>query len=178
MQNSGKRTGKSAAARKKTAKTSASRKKQPAARRAAASARPRGGSVGSSDQVSASRRIDEYISGLPDWRGERLGEIRALIHEADPDVVEEWKWMGSPVWSHDGIFVVGNAHKEKVKLTFAQGARLADAGKLFNAGLGGNRWRAIDLYEGDKVPKAAFKALIREAVACNIKIRAAKKSPR
>ena len=164
MKHSGKRTSKSAAAKKKSAKKPASRTKKSS-----------GGASKSSDQVSASKRIDEYIDGLSDWRGERLAEIRELIHEADPEVLEEWKWMGSPVWSHDGVFVVGNAHKEKVKLTFSQGAKLTDAKKLFNAGLGGNQWRAIDLREGDNIGKAAFKALVREAVAYNIKTKAAKK---
>ena len=120
-----------------------------------------------SEELSASERIDAAIAGLGDWRGERLAEIRRLIHDADPEVVEEWKWMGSPVFSHDGIFVVANAHKEKVKLTFAHGAQLADRNGLFNAGLGGKKWRAIDLCEGDELDGAAFNELVREAVDYN-----------
>jgi hypothetical protein len=91
----------------------------------------------------------------------------ALIHEVDPEVVEEWKWMGSPVWSHEGMYVLANAHKDKVKLTFFHGAELPDPKKLFNAGRGGNTWRAIDFREGDKIDKTALKALLREAVAYN-----------
>ena len=120
-----------------------------------------------SEGLSASERIDRAIAGLVDWRGERLVDIRRLIHEADAEVVEEWKWMGSPVFSHDGIFVVANAHKEKVKLTFAQGAQLADRNGLFNAGLGGKKWRAINLFERDELDGAAFKELVREAVGHN-----------
>ncbi len=118
----------------------------------------------SPDPRSASERIDELIAGLDDWRGERLAEIRRLIHEVDPDVVEDWKWMGSPVWSHDGMYAVANAHKNKVKLTFHHGARLEDPEKLFNAGLGGKKWRAIDFHEGDEIDKPALKALLREAI--------------
>ena len=123
----------------------------------------------SSADSSASKRIDKKIADLGDWRGERLAEIRTLIHEVDREVVEEWKWMGSPVWSHEGMYALANAHKDKVKLTFHHGARLADPKKLFNAGLGGNKWRAIDFREGDKMDKTALKALLREAVACNTK---------
>ena len=119
----------------------------------------------SSEGLSVSERIDGAIAGLNDWRGERLAEIRRLIHEADAEVVEEWKWMGSPVFSHGGIFFVANAHKEKVKLTFVRGAQLADRNGLFNAGQGGKKWRAIDLFEGDELDGAAFKELVREAVA-------------
>ena len=107
------------------------------------------------------------IAGLGDWRGARLAEIRALIHEADPEVVEEWKWMGSPVWSHDGMYALANAHKDKVKLSFFHGAQLSDPKKLFNAGAGGNKWRAIDCREGDRLDRTALKALLREAVAYN-----------
>ena len=109
----------------------------------------------------------ERIAGLGDWRGEQLAEIRRLIHEADAEVVEEWKWMGSPVCSYDGIFVVANAHKEKVKLTFAHGAQLVGRNGLLNAGLGGKKWRAIDLFEGDELDGVAFKELVREAVVYN-----------
>jgi hypothetical protein len=121
----------------------------------------------SSEEMSASRRIDKRIADLGDWRGERLAEIRALIHEVDPDVVEEWKWMGSPVWSHEGMYALANAHKDKVKLTFHHGAQLPDPKKLFNAGLDGNKWRAIDFREGDQVDRGALKALLRAAVAYN-----------
>src|SRR5271166_6627127 len=108
-------------------------------------------------------RIDQLIEGLSDWRGKTLAGIRKTIFEADPEIIEEWKWMGSPVWSHDGIIAVGNAHKEKVKITFSHGAKLPDPDKLFNAGLDGNLWRAIDLFEGDKINPRALKALIRAA---------------
>jgi len=117
--------------------------------------------------TSASERIDEMIADLADWRGERLAEIRALIHEVDPEVVEDWKWMGSPVWSHEGMYALANAHKDKVKLTFHHGAQLRDPDKLFNAGLGGNKWRAIDFREGDEIDETALAALLREAVAYN-----------
>jgi hypothetical protein len=117
--------------------------------------------------ISASKRIDKRIADLGDWRGERLAEIRTLIHEVDPEVVEEWKWMGSPVWSHEGMYAVANPHKDKVKLTFFHGAKLPDPKKLFNAGAGGNTWRAIDFRQGDKIDKTALKALLREAIAYN-----------
>src|SRR5579864_7933651 len=116
---------------------------------------------------SASAIIDAKIRELRDWRGKMLAKVREIIHEADPEVVEEWKWMGSPVWSHDGIIAVGNAHKDKVKLTFAQGAKLADPDKVFNAGLGGSTWRALDLFEGDKVNERGLKNLVRAAIDFN-----------
>jgi hypothetical protein len=116
---------------------------------------------------SASACIDQKIKQLGDWRGKMLAKVRGIIHEADPEVVEEWKWMGSPVWAHDGIIAVGNAHKDKVKLTFSHGARLADPDKLFNAGLEGNAWRAIDFFEGDPINERALKNLIRAAVDYN-----------
>ena len=119
------------------------------------------------DATGASVRIDRMIAGLGDWRGERLAELRALIHAVDPHVVEEWKWMGTPVWSHDGMYVLANPHKGKVKLTFFHGAKLADPGKLFNAGLTGGKWRAIDFHEGDRIDRPALKALLREAIAYN-----------
>ena len=118
-------------------------------------------------EKAAAKRIDEMIADVGDWRGERLAEIRKIIHEVDPDVIEEWKWMGTPVWSHEGMYVLANAHKDKVKLQFFHGAKLADPKKLFNAGLTGNKWRAIDFREGDKIDKPALKALLREAVAYN-----------
>jgi hypothetical protein len=120
-----------------------------------------------SARMTASEKIDEKIVSLGDWRGETLAEIRRLIHEVDPEVVEEWKWMGSPVWSHDGMYAVANAHKDKVKLTFFHGAELPDPGQLFNAGREGNKWRAIDFRAGDKIAAGALKTLLREAVAYN-----------
>src|ERR1700681_3325458 len=125
---------------------------------------------------SASALIDEKIKKLGDWRGKTLAKVREIIHEADPEITEEWKWMGSPVWSHDGIIAVGNAHKDKVKLTFSHGAILPDPDKLFNAGLGGNAWRAIDLFEGDKIDQRALKNLVRAAVDYN-QIRLKRKAP-
>ena len=120
-----------------------------------------------SDAQSASALIDERIASLPDWRGETLARVRALIHEADPDVVEEWKWMGTPVWSHDGIICTGESYKQVVKLTFLKGASLKDPSKLFNSSLDGNARRAIDIHEGEKIDAAAFRALIKEAIALN-----------
>jgi hypothetical protein len=116
---------------------------------------------------SPSERIDKLIAKLSDWRGEMLAQVRSIIHEAEPEIIEEWKWMGSPCWSCEGLICVGNAHKDKVKVTFAQGASLADPKKTFNAGLGGNRWRAIDWYEGDRIDAEALKDLIRAAVTHN-----------
>src|SRR5258708_31150008 len=117
--------------------------------------------------MNPSQRIDELIAGLTDWRGKTLASVRKTILEADREIIEEWKWMGSPVWSRSGIIAVGNAHKDKVKLTFSHGASLPDPDKLFNAGLGGNAWRAIDLFEGDKINEGALKNLIRAAVDLN-----------
>jgi hypothetical protein len=116
---------------------------------------------------SASALIDELITKLTDWRGKTFASVRKSILEADPEIIEEWKWMGSPVWSRDGMIAVGNAHKDKVKLTFSHGASLPDPDKLFNAGLGGNAWRAIDLYEGDKINERALKNLVRAAIEYN-----------
>jgi len=116
---------------------------------------------------SASALISKRITELGDWRGETLGRMRKLIQQADPDVVEEWKWMGTPVWSHDGILCTGESYKDKVKLTFAKGASLVDPAGLFNASLDGNARRAIDIHEGEEVEEAAFTALIRQAVALN-----------
>jgi hypothetical protein len=114
-----------------------------------------------------SELIDGRIAELGDWRGEALRRMRTLIHEADPDVVEEWKWMGTPVWSHDGIICTGESYKAIVKLTFAKGASLPDPAKLFNASLEGNTRRAIDIHEGETVDAEAFKALIRSAIELN-----------
>jgi hypothetical protein len=116
---------------------------------------------------SASELISERIAELGDWRGKALQRMRKLIQEADPDVVEEWKWMGTPVWSHDGIICTGESYKDKVKLTFAKGASLKDPARLFNSSLDGNVRRAIDISEGKEVNASAFKALVRAAVALN-----------
>ncbi|UGY15941.1 DUF1801 domain-containing protein [Bradyrhizobium septentrionale] len=117
--------------------------------------------------MTASERIDRMIEDLTDWRGKTLASLRKSILAADPGVIEEWKWMGSPVWSRDGIIAVGNAHKGKVKLTFMYGAQLPDPDGLFNTGFEGNVRRAIDLFEGDKINDRAFKALIRAAIELN-----------
>ncbi len=116
---------------------------------------------------SPSRLIDARIKELGDWRGKTLAHVRALIKQADPEVVEEWKWRGVPVWSHDGIICTGETYKSVVKLTFAKGAKLKDPAKLFNSSLEGNTRRAIDIHEGDDLDEGAFKTLIRAAVALN-----------
>ena len=117
---------------------------------------------------SASALIDERISELADWRGTMLAKVRAIIHEADPEIVEEWKWMGTPIFSHGGIVCTGETYKSVVKLTFAKGAALKDPSGLFNSSLDGNVRRAIDIREGEKVDVKALKALIRAAVALNL----------
>ena len=117
--------------------------------------------------MTPTERIDELIAGLTDWRGKTFASVRKSILAADPEIVEEWKWMGSPVWYRDGMIAVANAHKKWVKLTFANGARFADPDKLFNAGLEGNQRRAIDFFEGDKVDDRALKNLVRAAIAYN-----------
>src|SRR6516225_3306869 len=117
--------------------------------------------------MNPSQRIDGLIADLTDWRGEPLASIRKSILEADREIIEEWKWMGSPVWSRDGMIAVGNAHKDKVKLTFSNGASLPDPDKLFNAGFEGNKWRAIDFFEGDTINERALKSLVRAAVGYN-----------
>jgi hypothetical protein len=117
--------------------------------------------------MNPSERIDQMIAELTDWRGKTFTSVRKCILEADKEIVEEWKWMGSPVWYRDGIIAVANAHKGKVKLTFAYGASIPDPDKLFNAGLEGNARRAIDFFEGDKVDKRALKNLIRAAIDYN-----------
>jgi hypothetical protein len=119
------------------------------------------------DDLTPSARINARIAALGDWRGDTLARMRALIHETDPDVVEEWKWMGTPVWSHGGIVCTGESYKDKVKLTFAKGASLKDPAGLFNASMDGNMRRAIDIHAGETVEADTFKALIREAIACN-----------
>ena len=127
--------------------------------------------------MNPSQRIDQLIAELTDWRGKTLARIRKSILEANREIVEEWKWRGSPVWSCDGMIGVANAHKEKVKLTFTHGARLPDPDKLFNAGLDGNAWRAIDLFEGDEINERALKALIQAAVDYNRTKLKKKKAP-
>ena len=121
---------------------------------------------------SASAFIDQKIKELGDWRGKTLAHLRKLIHDADPDIQEEWKWMGTPVWSHDGIVCTGESYKQVVKLTFARGASIKDPKKLFNSSLEGNVRRAIDIHEGEKINEVAFKQLIRAAVAANSAARA------
>src|SRR5436309_8860089 len=145
--------------------------RKPGAKLASYYGNRRGDSM-TTEERTASEQIDERIADLGDWRGETLGRMRNLIHEADPDVVEEWKWAkasspGTPVWSHDGIICTGESYKEVVKLTFMKGASLDDPAKLFNSSLEGNARRAIDIPEGTKIDEEAFKALIRAAAALN-----------
>ena len=121
----------------------------------------------SEESKSPSQLIDARIKELGDWRGEMLGRLRALVKEADPEVVEEWKWRGVPVWSHDGIICTGETYKSIVKMTFAKGAAVDDPSGLFNSSLEGNTRRAIDFHEGEKIDEEALKALIRAAVALN-----------
>src|SRR6476469_8405183 len=122
---------------------------------------------GAGQGQSASKLISQRIAELGDWRGKTLARMRKLIKETDPDVVEEWKWMGTPIWSHDGIITTGESYKQVVKLTFAKGAFLKDPARLFNSSLEGNLRRAIDIHEGEEIDAAAFKALVRQAVAVN-----------
>lgn len=126
--------------------------------------------------MDASEQIDKLIEGIADWRGKTLASVRKTMLAADKEITEEWKWMGSPVWSLDGIVAVGNAHKGKVKLTFMYGAKLADPEKLFNAGFEGNERRAIDFFEGDKVDAPALKNLIRTAIEYNRAKKSTKKA--
>lgn len=128
--------------------------------------------------LSPSALIDQRIRDLAGWRAEALGRMRALIHEAAPDVIEAWKWMGTPVWELDGIICTGEAYKDKIKLTFVKGASLADPGNLFNASLDGNARRAIDIHQGETVDSDAFKALIRAAVDLNASTASAKAKPK
>jgi len=125
---------------------------------------------------SASALIDERIKELGDWRGKILARLRAIIHKADPEIVEEWKWMGTPVWSHDGIVCTGETYKNIVKMTFAKGAALKDPSRLFNSSLEGNVRRAIDIREGEKVDEAALEDLIRAAVALNLESKSKSKT--
>ncbi len=122
---------------------------------------------GTSEGQSAAELISQRIADLGDWRGEILGRMRKLIKQADRDVVEEWKWRGTPVWSHDGIICTGESYKSVVKLTFAKGASLKDPARLFNSSLEGNVRRAIDIHEGEEIDESAFKTLIRQAIALN-----------
>jgi hypothetical protein len=122
---------------------------------------------GANEGQPASELISQRIAELADWRGKTLGRMRKLIKAVDPVVVEEWKWMGTPVWSHDGILCTGESYKQVVKLTFAKGASLKDPARLFNSSLEGNTRRAIDIHEGEEVDESAFKALVREAIALN-----------
>ncbi len=126
---------------------------------------------------SASALLDERIRELGDWRGQMLAKVRAIMHEADPEIVEEWKWRGTPVWSHGGIVSTGEAYKSVVKMTFAKGAALEDPSGLFNSSLDGNVRRAIDIHEGEKINEAALKTLIRDAVALNLQAKS-KPKPR
>jgi hypothetical protein len=122
---------------------------------------------GASQGESASELISNRIAELGGWRGETLSRMRKLIKEADPDVVEEWKWMGTPIWSHDGIICTGESYKSVVKLTFLKGASLTDPARLFNSSLDGNARRAIDIHEGEQIDEGAFKSLVQAAVAAN-----------
>jgi hypothetical protein len=119
------------------------------------------------EKDTPSRRIDARIAELGDWRGRTLARLRTLIRQADPEVIEEWKWRGVPVWSHDGIVCTGETYRDVVKMTFARGAALKDPSRLFNASLEGNTRRAIDVHEGEAIDEKALKALVREAVALN-----------
>ena len=130
------------------------------------------------NSAAASKNITKRIQELGDWRGEALARVRRLIRDADPEIQEEWKWMGTPVWSHDGGVCTGESYKQVVKLTFFRGASLRDPRKLFNSSLEGNTRRAIDIREGEKINEAAFKELIRSAVAANSAARARRASPK
>jgi hypothetical protein len=129
-------------------------------------------------KMNASEQIDGLIAKLSDWRGTTLANVRRIIHDADPEIIEEWKWMGSPVWSHDGMVCVANAFKDKVKVTFYLGAHLADPDRLFNNGLEGKQWRTIDIYKDDNINEGSLKALIQAAVDYNhAKVKTANKPP-
>ncbi len=130
--------------------------------------------------MDASEQIDNMVAELADWRGKTFADIRRIIREADPEIVEEWKWMGTPVWSHGGIVCIANAFKDKVKLTFDKGASVADPDSLYNNGLDGKKWRSIDFLEGDRIRETELRNLVRSAVAYNlaqVKTKAAKKKP-
>lgn len=125
--------------------------------------------------MKPSKRIDKLIEELTDWRGDILTKIRKIIHDVDPEIIEEWKWMGTPVWSHGGIVCIANAFKDKVKLTFYEGASIADPDKLYNNGLEGKKWRTIDYFKDDKIRERALKDLVRSAVAHNLAKKATKR---
>lgn len=166
------------AARANKAVSPTTRPKSPPKKTAQAKSPPSGAAAVRAEGAAASRKIDERIKSLGDWRGEILAEMRRLIHEADPQIMEEWKWMGTPVWSHAGNVCTGETYKQVVKLTFARGAALPDPRGLFNSSLEGNTRRAIDLREGESIDARAFKALIKAAVAENLRASASKaKSP-
>lgn len=150
-------------------------KKAPAKKKAAKKAIKKKAAAGK--EAPASAKISERIASLDDWRGKTLSRMRKLIKEADPEVVETWKWMGTPIWEHDGIICTGESYKKVVKLTFAKGAALKDPKGLFNSSLEGNVRRAIDIAEGEEVNATAFKALVREAIALN-QAKPAKKTTR
>jgi hypothetical protein len=118
--------------------------------------------------MNASEQIDDLIAKLTDWRGMTFARVRKIIHEADPEIEEEWKWRGTPVWSHSGLVCLANAWKDKVSVTFPEGASLPDPDKLFNAGLGGNKWRTIDIHKDDKIKDGPLKKLVRSAVSQNL----------
>jgi hypothetical protein len=143
-------------------------------RKTAGSMKQRQSGANEEKEANPSQLIDARIKELPDWRGETLARVRVLIKQADPEVVEEWKWRGVPVWSHAGIICTGETYKNVVKMTFAKGAALEDPKGLFNSSLEGNTRRAIDIREGDKIDEKALKALIRAAVALNTSLRAAR----
>jgi len=158
-----KATARTATAKKETAKKETAKKTTAKTATAKKTSTPRA----PAGAASASRKIDALIANTRDWRGERLAQVRALIHAVDPQVVEEWKWMGTPVWSHAGMYALANPHKGKVKVMFFHGARLADPQRLFNASLEGGKWRAIDIHEGDTLDMDALAALLRAAIAYN-----------
>jgi len=157
------------------AQASATAPKVPAAKRIAKKASGKAPGAATVTPAQAARLIDARIADTPDWRGEALAQVRALIHAADPEVVEEVKWRGTPVWSHDGILCTGERYKDKIKLTFARGAALPDPKRLFNASLEGNTRRALDIFEQDTLDAAAFKALIKAAVQANVQAAQARK---
>jgi hypothetical protein len=159
--------GASLSERKPTTRSKRPAKAGTKAKPTARQAKPTKGKLEQASGEAASRLIDQRIRDLGGWRGETLARMRALIHEADPEMIEEWKWMGTPVFSHGGIVCTGESYKKVVKLTFAHGAKLADPSRLFNSSLEGNTRRAIDIAEGTQVDAAAFKALVKAAVALN-----------
>ena len=166
----GKRLSRASGARKpeaKAKKTANAGTKAKSPPKAGAKAKPGASEAKPMTGKPASRLIDQRIRDLGGWRGETLARMRALILEADPEMTEEWKWRGTPVWSHDGIVCTGEAYTKVVKLTFARGARVPDPSRLFNSSLEGNTRRAIDIHEGEKVNARAFKALVKAAVAQN-----------